>query len=92
MITGNENTIKLIYELQYITSMVILSIFGIRSNGRNRNFRGSDPNDDNDKLCANGNAACMIEGNSNSMITRVADALEYKTFGYRDSAQSTQYG
>jgi hypothetical protein len=81
MITGNENTIKLIYEVQYITSMVILSIFGIRSNGHSRNFRGSDPNDDNDKPCANGNAPCMIEGNGNSMITRVADTRGHKTFG-----------
>jgi hypothetical protein len=79
MITGNENTIKLIYEVQYITSMVILSIFGIRSNGYSRDIRGSDPNDDNDKPYANGNAPCMIEGNDNSMITRVADALEHKT-------------
>jgi hypothetical protein len=79
MITGNENTIKLIYEVQYITSLVILSIFGIRSNGYSRDFRGSDPNDYNDKPYANGNAPCMIEGNGNSMITRVADALEHKT-------------
>lgn len=46
-----------------------------------QNFRWSDPNDDIDKPCANGNAPCMIEGNGNSMITRVVDALGHKTFG-----------
>ena len=82
IILWNENTIKLIYELQYITPMVILNIFGIRSNVRNRTFKGSaDPNDDNDELCSNGNAPRMIEGNGNSMITGVAYALGYKTFG-----------
>ena len=83
MIIWNENTIKLIYEVRYITAMVILSIsiFGIRSNVRNRTFKGSDPNDDNDELCSNGNAPRMIEGNGNSMITRVAYALGHKTFG-----------
>lgn len=81
MIIWNENTIKLIYEVQYITLMVILNIFGIRSNVRNRTFKGTDPNDDNDELCSNGNAPRMIEGYSNSMITRVAYALGHKTFG-----------
>lgn len=82
IIIWNENTIKLIYELQYITPMVILNIFGIRSNVRNRTFKGSaDPNDDKDELCSNGNAPCMKEGNGNSMITGVAYALGYKTFG-----------
>ena len=78
MIIWNENTIKLIYEVQYITPMVILSIFGIRSIGCYRSFKGSDPNDDNDELCSNGNAPRMIEGNSNNMITRVAYALGIK--------------
>ena len=82
IIIWNENTIKLIYEVQYITPMVILNIFGIRSNVRNRTFKGSaDPNDDNDELCSNGNAPRMKEGNGNSMITGVAYALGYKTFG-----------
>ena len=81
MIIWNENTIKLIYEVQYITPMVILSIFGIRSIGCYRTFKGSDPNDDNDELCSNGNAPRMKEGNGNSMITRVAYALGHKTFG-----------
>lgn len=81
MIIWNENTIKLIYEVQYITPMVILSIFGIRSIGCYRTFKGSDPNDDSDELCSNGNAPRMIEGNSNNMITRVAYALGHKTFG-----------
>ncbi|MDW0146386.1 MAG: hypothetical protein QOK60_06450 [Nitrososphaeraceae archaeon] len=78
MIIWNENTIKLIYEVQYITPMVILSIFGIRSIGCYRTFKGSDPNDDSDELCSNGNAPRMIEGNSNNMITRVAYALGIK--------------
>ena len=81
MITGNENTIKLIYEVQYITPMVILSIFGIRSIDCYRTFKGSEPNDDSDELCSNGNAPRMMEGNGNSMITRVAYALGHKTFG-----------
>jgi hypothetical protein len=58
--------------------MVISNIFGIRSNVRNRTFKGSDPNDDNDELCSNGNAPRMTEGNSNGMITRVAYALGIK--------------
>lgn len=81
MIIWNENTIKLIYEVHYITPMVILNIFGIRSNVCNRTFKGSDPNDDNDELCYNGNAPRMMEGNGNSMIIRVAYALGHKTFG-----------
>ena len=81
MIIWNKNTIKLIYEVQYITPMVILNIFRISSNVRNRTFKGSDPNDDNDELCSNGNAPRMVEGSGNSMITRVAYALEHKTFG-----------
>lgn len=75
-----QNTIKLIYEVQYITPMVILNIFGIRSIGCYRTFKGSDPNDDNDELCYNGNAPRMMEGNGNSMITRVAYALGHKNF------------
>jgi hypothetical protein len=81
IIIWNENTIKLIYEVQYITPMVILNIFGIRSIGCNRTFKGADPNDDNDELCSNGNAPRMKKGNGNSMITGVAYALGYKTFG-----------
>ena len=77
----NEITIKLIYEQQYITSMLILSIFGIGSNIRNRTFKGFHPNHDNDELCSNGNALGMSEGNGKSMITRVAYALGHKTFG-----------
>ncbi|MFN2434282.1 MAG: hypothetical protein ABR515_02795 [Nitrososphaeraceae archaeon] len=83
MITWNENIIKLIYEVQYIPSMAILNIFGIRSNGLNRTFRGSDPIDDNDEVfdIDNGNMPYMIKGNGNSMITLFADALGHKTFG-----------
>ena len=81
MIMWNKNTIKLIYEVHYITPMVILSIFEIRNNVLNRTFKASDPNDDNDELCYNGNAPRMTEGNGKSMITRVAYALGHKTFG-----------
>ena len=81
MIIWNENTIKLIYEVRYITSMVILNIFGVRSNVRNRTFKVSDPKDDNDEPCSNGNVPRMILGGGNSMITRVAYALGHKTFG-----------
>ena len=80
-IIWNKNTIKLIYEVQYITPMAILNIFGIRTNVRNRTFKGSDPNYDNDELYSNGNTPRMMEDNGNSMITRVAYALRHKTFG-----------
>jgi len=81
MITGNENNIKLIYAIQDITSMVILNISGIRSNGHNRTFRVSDPDDDKDEVRANGNAPCVIEGNGNCMISGDVDTLGHKTFG-----------
>jgi hypothetical protein len=78
----NVNTIKLIYEVQYITPMLILNIFGLRSIGCNRTFKGSSPNGDiNDGFCSNGNALCKIKGNGNSMNTRVGYALGHKTFG-----------
>ncbi|MGV8106576.1 MAG: hypothetical protein ACP5OH_02260 [Nitrososphaerota archaeon] len=80
-ITWNKNTIKLIYEVQYITPMVILNVLGIRSNVRNRTFKGSDPNEDNDERCSNGNTPHMVESNGNSMIARTVYAVEHKTFG-----------
>ena len=61
--------------------MVILSKFGIRSNVRNRTFKGCDPDYDNDELCSNGNAPRMVEGYGNSMNTRGAYTLGHKTFG-----------
>lgn len=75
-------TIKLIYAIQDITLMVISNISGTWSSGHNRTFRGSDPDDDNGEVRANGNAPCVIEGDGNYMITGDADALGYcKTFG-----------
>ena len=61
--------------------MVILNVFGIRSIDRNRTFKGSDPNEDNNERCSNGNTPHMVESNGNSMITRTAYAVEHKTFG-----------
>jgi len=62
--------------------MVISNISGTWSSGHNRTFRGSDPDDDNGDVRANGNAPCVIEGDGNYMITGDADALGYcKTFG-----------
>jgi len=61
--------------------MVILNVFGIRTNVHNRTFKGSDPNYDNDELCSNGNTLRMVKDNGNSMITRTAYAVEHKTFG-----------
>ena len=62
--------------------MVISNICGTWNSGHNRTFRGSDPEDDNGKVCANGNAPCVIEGTGNCMITGDANALGYcKTFG-----------
>jgi hypothetical protein len=76
-----QKTIKLIYEVHYITPMAILNLFGIRTNVLNRTLKGSDPNDNNDKLYSNGNTSRTIDGNGNSMITRVANVLEHKTIG-----------
>jgi len=78
IIWWNENTIKLIYEVQYITPMVILNILEIRSIDCSTTFKGSNPNCDNEELCSNGNAPRMAEGRSNSMINRVAYALGIK--------------
>ena len=82
MVTGNENTIKLIYATQDITLMVISNISGTGSNGHIRTFRGSHADDDYGEVHANGNAPCVIEGDGNYMIIGNADALGYcKTFG-----------
>ena len=55
--------------------MMISNMSGIWSNGRNRTFRGSDPEDYNDKVLVNDNTPWTIEGNGNCMITGDADAL-----------------
>jgi len=82
MVTTNENNIKLIYAIQDITLMVILNISGTRSNGHNRTFRGSDPDDHKAEASANGNAPYAIEGNGNYMSSGDAGALGHcKTFG-----------
>ena len=55
---------------------------GIWSNGRNRTFRGSDPDRYNDKVLVKGNTPCVIEGYGNCMIAGDADALRHcKIFG-----------
>ena len=62
--------------------MVISNISGTLCSSPNRIFRGSDPDDDNGEVHANGNAPCVIEGDGDYMITGDADALGYcKTFG-----------
>jgi hypothetical protein len=82
MVTGNENTIKLIYATQDITLMVISNIFGTWNSGHIRTFRGSSPHDDYGEEHANGNAPCVIEGDGNYMIIGDTDALgSFKTFG-----------
>jgi hypothetical protein len=82
MVTGDENTIKLIYAIHDITLMVTLSISGTWSNDHSRTFRVSYPDDDYGEVCANGNAPCVIKGEGNYMITVDADAPRYcKTFG-----------
>lgn len=82
MVTGDENTVKLIYAIQDTTLMVILNISGTRSNGHNRTFRGSDPDDDKDGVHANGNDPCVIVDNGNCMIHGDADTLGHcETFG-----------
>jgi hypothetical protein len=62
MVTGNKNTIKLIYAIQDITLMVISNISGIWSKVHNRTFRGCHPDDDQGGVYINGNAPCVIEG------------------------------
>jgi hypothetical protein len=75
-------TIKLIYAIQDITLMVISNISGTWGSGHNRTISGSDPDDHNGEVPANGNAPCVIEGDGNYMITGDADGLGYcKTFG-----------
>lgn len=82
MVTGNENTIKLIYAIEDITLMMILNIYGIWNNGHNRTFRRYYPDDDNGEVFASGNVPCMIEGKGNCMIIGDEDALVHcKTFG-----------
>ena len=82
MVTGNKNTIKLIYAIQDITLMVIFNISGTWSNGHNRTFRGSDHDHDKGEVHANGNAPCVLEGNGNCRISGDADPLgHFKTFG-----------
>src|SRR5262245_4876059 len=73
MVTGDENTIKLIYAIQDITLMVTLTISGTWSNDHSRTFRVSYPDDDYGEACANGNASCVIN-DGNYMITGVEDA------------------
>lgn len=82
MVTESENTIKLIYPIQEITLMMISNMTGIWSNGHNRTFRGSDPDDHNDKVLVKDNTPWVIEGYDNCMITGDADALRHcKIFG-----------
>ena len=82
MVTGNKNTIKLIYAIQDIILMVIFNMSGAWSSGHNRAFRGSDPDDDKGQVRANSNAPCVIEGNGNCRISGDADPLGHcKTFG-----------
>jgi hypothetical protein len=74
-------TLSLIYATQDITLMVISNISGIWSNGHNRTFRGSDPDDDYGEVHVNGNAPCVREGDDNYLIIEEADVLYCKTFG-----------
>jgi hypothetical protein len=82
MVTGNENTIKLIYAIQDITLVVVSNISGTWSKDHNRTFTGFDPDYFSRKGCTNGNAPCVVEGNGNCMITGDAGVLRHrKTFG-----------
>ena len=69
MVTGNENTFKLIYSIQEnIRLMVIIfDISGMWSNGPNRSFRWFDPDDDKIEVRAAGNMPC-IDSNGNCTI------------------------
>jgi len=83
MVTGDENSIKLIYATQYIiTLMVTLNTSRTWSNDHTRVFRVSYPYDDYRERCANGNAPCVVIGDGNYMITGHADVPGHcKTFG-----------
>ena len=73
-VTGDENTIKLIYAIQDITLIVTLNISGTWSNGNSRAFRVSYPDDYYGEVCANRNVPCTIKGDGNYVISGVEDA------------------
>jgi hypothetical protein len=82
MVTGNKDTMKLIYEMQDITLMLIFNMSEGWSNGHSIASRVFDCDQDRGEVCTNGNALSMIEDMANCMINADADKLRNcKSFG-----------
>jgi hypothetical protein len=81
LVTGNKNTVKLIYPILDITLMLIFYMFGGWSSGLNRTFKGSDRAHDKGEVFANGNAPWVVEDNGNCMITGDIDTVGHCNFG-----------
>ena len=82
MITGNKDIMKLIYEIQDITLMLIFNMSGGWSNSHNIAFRVFDCDYHGGKVRINGNAPSEVQYMANYMINGDADKLGHcKTFG-----------
>ena len=79
MVTGNKDIMKLIYEMQDITLMLIFNMSEGWSNGHSIASRVFDCDQDRGDVCTNGNALSMIQ---DKMINADADTLRNcKSFG-----------
>ena len=84
MVTGNKDIMKLIYEKQDITLMLIFNMSECWSNGHSIASRVFDCDQDRGEVCKNSNALSMIEDMANCMINGDAGTLGHcKTFGER---------
>ena len=73
---------KLIYEIQDITLMLIFNMSESWSNGHSIAFRVFDCDQVRGEVCTNGNGLSMIEDMANCMINTDADTMRYfKSFG-----------
>ena len=82
MVTGNNDIMKLIYEIQDITLMLIFNMSEGWSNGHSIVFLVFDCDQVRSEVCNNSNALSMIEDMANCMINGDADTLRHcKSFG-----------
>ncbi len=82
MITGNKDIMKLIYEIQDNTLMLIFNMYERWTIGHNITFIVFDCDYHGSKVGANGNALSVLEGMANYMINEDADTPRHcKTFG-----------
>ena len=82
MVTGNKDIMKLIYEMQDITLMLIFNMSEGWNNGHSIAIRVFDCDHDRGEVCTNGNALSVIEDMAKCMINGEADTLgQCKTFG-----------